>query len=578
MRRALALLAVLAIVGAAPATARAHAQLQGSSPPRGAVLRAAPAQVALRFDEPVEGSFGAVRVYDRGGARVDAGDAFHPGGVGRTLAVRVAPRLAQGTYTATYRVLSADGHVVAGGFTFSIGRETGTTLTVAQLTPTDRSGIATARMLGIARGVQFGALALALGALAFLLLVWRPVALVPAQAGVAGEPARAFAIGLRRLLALVAAIGALSAAAAVVLQGAVAWGVAGFDALRPALVRDALGTRFGTVWGLAVPAWLLLGAIGWAALRERGRDQAPIAPALAALVPPAAFLLLLPALSGHATSQDPALVLVPANVLHVAAMSVWAGGLATLLLVVPPVTRRVAMGDRSRLLAGLLARFSPLALGAIAAILLSGLVQSYVYVRSPGHLLDTPFGRAVLVKLVLLLVLVGVGAYQRRRSLPRLRQIAAAGGAPARAGVLLRRVLRAELALIAVVLGATAALTAYPPSTVARSGPFSATQRIGPAQLQLTVDPTLTGPNQIHLYLLRPRDGAPFTRAQEVAVAETQRERAIGPLTQVAHRAGPGHFLVPRAVLGVAGDWRVRVTMRVSSFDAYTTTLRVPVR
>ena len=41
-----------------------------------------PTAVIFRFDEPVEGNFGAVRVYDAEGSRVDEGDAFHPGGEG----------------------------------------------------------------------------------------------------------------------------------------------------------------------------------------------------------------------------------------------------------------------------------------------------------------------------------------------------------------------------------------------------------------------------------------------------------------------------------------------------------------
>ncbi len=62
-----------------PAGASAHAQLEGTSPRQGATVKREPAAVIFRFDEPVEGNFGAVRVYNANGARVDQGDAFHPG-------------------------------------------------------------------------------------------------------------------------------------------------------------------------------------------------------------------------------------------------------------------------------------------------------------------------------------------------------------------------------------------------------------------------------------------------------------------------------------------------------------------
>jgi copper transport protein len=194
------------------------------------------------------------------------------------------------------------------------------------------------------------------------------------------------------------------------------------------------------------------------------------------------------------------------------------------------------------------------------------------------HLLDTAFGRAVLIKFVLLLALIALGAWQRRSSLPRLRRIAAEGASPGQAGVLLRRVLRAEAALMLVVLGVTAALSAYPPSTAAGSGSFNMTTTIGPAQLQLTVDPALVGANELHLYLLNPRDGSQFTRAKEVTVSASEQERSIGPLDLHAQQAGPGHYVVPEALLGVAGTWRLVVSVRVSAFDEYTTRVQVPIR
>jgi methionine-rich copper-binding protein CopC len=55
------LIALLALAVAAPA-ASAHATLESSTPERGAALDAQPGQVAFSFNEPVEGSFGALRV------------------------------------------------------------------------------------------------------------------------------------------------------------------------------------------------------------------------------------------------------------------------------------------------------------------------------------------------------------------------------------------------------------------------------------------------------------------------------------------------------------------------------------
>lgn len=593
---AAAVVAAAATLAALPASALAHATLEGTQPDRGATVPRQPQFVSFRFDEPVEGNFGAVQVFDGAGGRVDAGDAFHPNGRGPLMAVHLKPRLRPGTYTATYRVVSADGHIVSGGFVFSVGHPSATSQTVGQLIVGSRTGPVTDTAFGVARGLQFAAIAVGVGALVFLLAVW-----LPALSRVGGpEPgwgasSEAFVRRLRLLLIGAAAAGALSAAAAVALEGASAAGVSGWAALDARIVRETLGTRFGTVWGLGVPAWLLAGGLT-TALLGFGRQRAPVLrPAqlgatglalvwrpsrlvMAALALPVAFLLVLPSFGGHARTQSPSWLLLPTNVAHVAAMSAWAGGLAALVIALPAATRRLDAAGRSRLLAAVLGRFSPLALAAVAVILGTGLVQAYVYVRTPGHLLDTAFGRAVLIKFLLLVTLIGLGAYNRRRSLPALRRIAAEGTPVGRAGVMLRRALRTEVGLIVVVLGVTAALTAYAPSTQAQSGPVSKTGRVGPAQLQVTVDPARVGANEIHLYLLNPTTGAQFTGAQEVNIAATQPAKQIGPLPETPRKAGPGHYIVPSAVLGVPGTWRVQVTVRVSKFDEYQTAFEVPVR
>src|SRR6201996_1421589 len=103
------LLVALAIALLLPAAASAHARLEGTSPPQGAVVKTEPSAVIFEFDEPVEGNFGAVRVYDARGDRVDEGDAFHPNGEGPKLGVHLKPGLPDGTYTATYRGVPAAG-------------------------------------------------------------------------------------------------------------------------------------------------------------------------------------------------------------------------------------------------------------------------------------------------------------------------------------------------------------------------------------------------------------------------------------------------------------------------------------
>jgi copper transport protein len=581
----LALLCALALL--APAGASAHARLEATSPAQGATVKKEPGAVVFTFDEPVEGNFGAVRVYDAKGDRVDEGDAFHPGGKGPRLGVHLKPGLPDGSYTATYRVVSADGHIVSSGYVFSIGKAgKAPTQTVAELIGGSGSGTVTEIAYGLARGLSYAAIAVGVGGVVFLLLCWLPAVLAVERGGdgrdedddgarrhtatdAVAASREAFYRRLRIALWIAAGVGAIAAAAQIVLEGAEAAGVSGFSALTETIVRETLQTRFGTIWGFALVAWVLFAALVPLVLRNRARALALV---------PLAYLVICPALGGHASTQSPVGLNFPVNVVHVGAMAVWLGGLATLLLVLPAATRAAASpADRARLLAGPLARFSNIALAAVALIMTTGLIQAYVYIRHLDDVLTTGYGRAVLAKFLLLLCVIGVAAYNRRRSVPRLQGIAARGETPGGAGVMLRRALRGEVALLLVVLAVTAALASYAPPVSAQSGPFSITTTSGPTTLELDVDPARVGANQIHIYYFDAKTGAQYSEAKELKVTATLPSKHIGPLPLSVQDAGPGHFIIGNALLNAPGEWKLDLTLRVSAFDQFEKTVEVPV-
>ena len=101
-------------------SAFAHATLVTTSPSDGSVLNAAPAGVSLHFDEHVSTPFGAVRVLDANGKRVDEGQESQPRP--DTVAVGLPRSLPNGTYVVAWSVISADTHPVHGAFTFSVGK------------------------------------------------------------------------------------------------------------------------------------------------------------------------------------------------------------------------------------------------------------------------------------------------------------------------------------------------------------------------------------------------------------------------------------------------------------------------
>ncbi|MEE1652085.1 cytochrome c oxidase assembly protein [Brachybacterium sp. J144] len=140
-------------------------------------------------------------------------------------------------------------------------------------------------------------------------------------------------------------------------------------------------------------------------------------------------------LAGHAGASLDHTNAVNAMALHLVGVSVWAGGLLALALLLPRLDDAAAVAA--------VRRFSPWALAAVVAIALSGLLSASIRLSSPAELLTTGYGRVMLLKALGLAVLAVLGAVQRRRLGDRLR---------------FRHLAAGEGVLMAVVIGASIAL------------------------------------------------------------------------------------------------------------------------
>jgi len=100
-------------------SARAHSLLLESAPAADAQLAAPPAEISLRFNNRIEKKLSTIRLLDeRGGARPLTMLADGP--ADRLTAT--VPSLDPGPWRVEWRVLSTDGHVVSGRFSFRVAR------------------------------------------------------------------------------------------------------------------------------------------------------------------------------------------------------------------------------------------------------------------------------------------------------------------------------------------------------------------------------------------------------------------------------------------------------------------------
>ena len=99
--------------------ASAHAMLQRAEPRPESTLKRAPDEVKLSFSERLEPAYSSARILNERGQQVDRRDSRLDRANPTILRVTVPP-LPSGTYRVLWRVLSIDGDVTEGGFTFRI--------------------------------------------------------------------------------------------------------------------------------------------------------------------------------------------------------------------------------------------------------------------------------------------------------------------------------------------------------------------------------------------------------------------------------------------------------------------------
>lgn len=525
-RRALGLVAAAAacllavLLTGGPASA--HAELIGTDPAEGAVLPASPGQVTLTFNERVLLTEAQPRLLDAAGRQLTSTASASE----RLLRIDVPDDLEAGSYVVAWRVVSADGHPIAGSLTFSVGKAS------AQVAPAPvpQTPVAVTRGLSIVQAVLYLGLLPALGLGVFLVL------LLPADTRADG-PRRL----LRRLLvgaaATAAVAGVLSVPFTVADQQADSLG----DVLRPGTWGDAQGS-------LLLSLGLLLAGLA-AVVVARTRVVLLVGVGLAAVAP---------ALVGHARALEPQWPLVLTDVAHVLAGSAWLGGLIGLAVTLPAIAGQVGRA------ATVLSRFSAVAAGTLAALLASGSLLAWRIVGSWGDLFGTSYGRLLVVKIGLVGLAVGVASYNRFVLVPRAR---ADGGYDARqrATVRIGRVVLVEAGLLAAVLVLTGFLVNRPPGNVPHGLPEEQVQvarLAGHGSVRVTLDPGLVGRNELAIRLQTPA-GRPLEGDLPVVSLQSG-DLSLGPVPLQID--GAGRFRA-EVVLPEAGTWEVEVSQRLGRFD-----------
>jgi copper transport protein len=468
---AAALAAALCVL---PSAASAHAYLVKTVPAASVVLNAPPPNIQLTYDEAVEPRFAIISVTDATGRQETTGLPRRSPANPDTLVVPLRAHLPPGWYLIYWRAISVDGHPVQGAFTFAAGPDPGP---APQFRVPSVSATAIKANLLVARWVMLLSVMVSIGLFVLRVLIARPLV-----RRVRGTSLRNVSVAfvVASLVGLIAIPVYLDFSTA-------------NDSLRSVFDLGALVPLFRvTAFGRAIVdlelCFALFCVAGWIALwldrPERERRSVAELGATAGAFLAAAAVLIVPGAAGHAAQTSPRGLTLVFDWFHLAAGSIWLGGLIGLLLIWVGLDRRRRVDG----LTVVVPRFSNVALASVIVIAATGVGETVEHMPAINALWDTGFGVAILVKTGLLIVAVGLASGNLLRSKPGLVAAGRRPEAGAPAARLLRGLMSGEVAIILGIVFVAAVLTSLAPPPPAFALQNSALAQVGPGRVLRTVE------------------------------------------------------------------------------------------
>jgi copper transport protein len=524
MTRLIAFCAALLLALSVATGAAAHATLVSAEPADGSLVMRPPKTLQLRFNEAVTPA--VVGLIDAVGKTRDV----NAHAVDRSVVVSLPDDLPDGTQVLSYRVVSQDGHPVAGSLMFSVGVVTGGAAPAGS--------VVVPALIGLFRfGVYLG-LFVGVGGVFFASWI-----------GSGPSGARAIIGALR--------IGLVSAVASLGLQGLDLLNLPLQGLFSFAPWKSALTTSLGPSLLIAIVS-MLVARLGWQS------PSVAISWKLTAAAMAGVGLSL--STSSHAATASPEWLTGPAVFVHGVAVAFWVGALAPLL-----ASSRKKTGALP-----VLQRFSRVAMPVVVALVVCGFGLAIVQLGRFGALIDTRYGIILLIKLALVAFLLGFAALNRYLVTPAL--VADPSDLrPLKAVLLFECILM--LGILAVLAGwrftppprALAAAAQAPVQT-----PLALHIHTETAMFQVLISPGNVGSDDFVLQLMA-GDASPLP-AKEATLTLSLPERGIEPIERRALLGPDGYWHLYSVPLPLPGRWHVKIDARVTDFEKVTLEDDVEVR
>ena len=504
--------AIACLLSLSPSSASAHAILDSSTPSPSSVVAVSPSEIRLDFNEQVEASFGDIRLFDSKQREIDI-DKTIRSDVDNSIVSAQLPALKDGVYVSVWRVVSADGHPANGAFPFEVG----------ETSSGNSNDLLQKILLGLNKTSDLETPMALMRFVAFLSTM-----ILIGSATLARQGQHFSVRGLVRL-AQYATIGiAIGSVGVLLLQGPIATGRSWGSVFDGAVLSDVITTRLG----VAVLLRLLL-VVAWGGLLLFATSSSHRRWKLTAVIT-SVLLVATFSFSGHPSAAPNSLFFIPIDMAHFVSLSMWVGALFALVVV-----------SRTEHAQEYVQRFSRIATFAMPVAVVTGVIQGLHLVGGISAMTKSDYGRLLIVKTILALIVIGLGTRARRR----LHSVE-----PKSAG----KTIRLEALIVILVVACTALLVGKSPVVADSFDDLTFSASLVQANVvgDFSVLPTKVGAAEVHAIMSPP--GGAMSPVVNVVVTFALPSRDIPAIPVVMSSVGPNHW-VGVVQFPYEGKWQMEI-------------------
>ena len=504
--------AIACLLSLSPSSASAHAILDSSTPSPSSVVAVSPSEIRLDFNEQVEASFGDIRLFDSKQREIDI-DKTIRSDIDNSIVSAQLPALKDGVYVAVWRVVSADAHPANGAFPFEVG----------ETSSGNSNDLLQKILLGLNKTSDLETPMALMRFVAFLSTM-----ILIGSATLARQGQHFSVRGLVRL-AQYATIGiAIGSLGVLLLQGPIVTGRSWGSVFDGAVLSDVITTRLG----VAVLLRLLL-VVAWGGLLLFATSSSHRRWKLTAVIT-SVLLVATFSFSGHPSAAPNSLFFIPIDMAHFVSLSMWVGALFALVVV-----------SRTEHAQEYVQRFSRIATFAMPVAVVTGVIQGLHLVGGISAMTKSDYGRLLIVKTILALIVIGLGTRARRR----LHSVE-----PKSAG----KTIRLEALIVILVVACTALLVGKSPVVADSFDDLTFSASLVQANVvgDFSVLPTKVGAAEVHAIMSPP--GGAMSPVVNVVVTFALPSRDIPAIPVVMSSVGPNHW-VGVVQFPYEGKWQMEI-------------------